>query len=176
MLQKLVFPNTPGLTSILFNITKKESKIQNFFYRIKIQPCAKINRYVMGDDDSLFFVDNIVDVLSKYDHTEKRYIGMFSESTKSNFRLAFEMAYGGGGYALSYPLVEALVAKLDECIEKYHFIWAGDKLQSYCLADLGADLIPEKGFHQVCQQYQLSITRLISFLICLKEYEVLYGT
>ncbi|KAJ4882950.1 hypothetical protein Rs2_33043 [Raphanus sativus] len=112
--------------------------------------------YVMGDDDSLFFVDNIVDVLSKYDHTEKHYIGMFSESTKSNFRMAFEMAYGGGGYALSYPLVEALVRKLDECVEKYHFIWAGDQLQSFCLADLGADLIPEKGFHQMDLRGDLS--------------------
>lgn len=107
----------------------------------------------MGDDDSLFFVDNIVDVLSKYDHTKKHYIGMFSETIKSNYHMSFEMAYGGAGYALSYPLVEALVAKLDECVERYHFIWAGDQLQSACLADLGADFIPEKGFHQVCHQY-----------------------
>lgn len=107
----------------------------------------------MGDDDSLFFVDNIVDVLSKYDHTKKQYIGMFSETIKSNHHMSFEMGYGGAGYALSYHLVKALVTKLDECVERYHFIWAGDQLQSACLADLGADFIPEKGFHQVCHQY-----------------------
>ncbi|XP_048608868.1 uncharacterized protein BNAC03G05620D [Brassica napus] len=103
----------------------------------------------MGDDDSLLFVDNIVDVLSKYDHTKKHYIGTFSETIKSNVRFSFDMAYGGAGYALSYPLVEALVAKLDECIERYHFIWAGDQLQSFCLADMGVDVIHEKGFHQI---------------------------
>ncbi|KAL6563902.1 hypothetical protein OROHE_005142 [Orobanche hederae] len=33
---------------------------------------------VMGDDDSIFFVDNIVDVLSEYDHTKYYYIGWHS--------------------------------------------------------------------------------------------------
>ncbi|ESQ41215.1 hypothetical protein EUTSA_v10015782mg [Eutrema salsugineum] len=105
--------------------------------------------YLTGDDDTLFFVDNIVDVLSKYDHTKKHYIGMFSETIKSNFYISFDMAFGGGGYALSYPLVEALVAKLDECVERYHFIWGVDHLQSLCLADFGVDLSLEKGFHQM---------------------------
>ncbi|XP_024012407.1 uncharacterized protein LOC18018764 isoform X2 [Eutrema salsugineum] len=105
--------------------------------------------YVMGDDDSLFFVDNIVDVLSKYNHTEKHYIGMFSETIKSNFYLSFDMGFGGGGCALSYPLVEAMAVKLDECVERYHYIWAVDQLQSFCLADLGVDVIHEKGFHQM---------------------------
>ncbi|CAN6810875.1 unnamed protein product [Brassica oleracea] len=115
----------------------------------KLKQNDGVRWYVMGDDDSLLFVDNIVDVLSKYDHTKKHYIGMFSETIKSNVRFSFDMAYGGAGYALSYPLVEALVAKLDECIERYHFIWAGDQLQSFCLADMGVDVIHEKGFHQI---------------------------
>ncbi|XP_018443326.2 uncharacterized protein LOC108815178 isoform X1 [Raphanus sativus] len=110
---------------------------------------SKMNRYVTGDDDSLFFVDNLVDVLSKYDHTRQHYIGINSETIKSNVYFDFNMGFGGGGYALSYALVEALVVKLDECVEKYHFIWAVDQIQSLCLADLGVDLTLEKGFHQV---------------------------
>ncbi|CAN6865422.1 unnamed protein product [Brassica oleracea] len=105
--------------------------------------------YVTGDDDSLFFVDNLVDVLSKYDHTRQHYIGTNSETIKSNVYFGFNMGFGGGGYALSYALVEALVVKLDECVEKYHFIWAVDQIQSFCLADLSVDLTLEKGFHQV---------------------------
>ncbi|CAH2072899.1 unnamed protein product [Thlaspi arvense] len=116
-------------------------------YRLKQD--EGVRWYVTGDDDTLFLVDNIVDVLSKYDHTEKHYIGMYSETIKSNFHFSFEMAFGGGGYAISYPLVEALVVKLDECIERYHYIWAVDHLQSLCLADLGVDLVLDKGFHQI---------------------------
>ncbi|CAA7039862.1 unnamed protein product [Microthlaspi erraticum] len=74
---------------------------------------------------------------------------MSSETIKSNFYYSFQMGFGGGGYALSYPLVEALAVRLDECVERYHFIRAEDQLQSLCLADLGVDLIHEKGFHQM---------------------------
>lgn len=127
----------------------------------------------MGDDDSLLFVDNIVDVLSKYDHTKKHYIGTFSETIKSNVRFSFDMAYGGAGYALSYPLVKALVAKLEECIERYHFIWAGDQLQSFCLSDLGVDVTHEKGFHQVFLTNISSLSEISMFYNkknCLKLY------
>ncbi|CAN8302150.1 unnamed protein product [Cochlearia groenlandica] len=112
--------------------------------------------YVTGGDDCLFFVDNIVDVLSKYNHNEKQYIGMYSETLKSNHDFSFEMGFGGGGYALSYPLVEVLVTKLDDCIERYHYIWAGDLLISLCLADLGVGLRLEKGFHQMDLRGDLS--------------------
>ncbi|KAF8115962.1 hypothetical protein N665_0025s0396 [Sinapis alba] len=115
-------------------------------YRLKDEG---VRWYVMGDDDTLFFVDNLVNVLSKYDHTRQHYIGMNSETIKSNVYFSFSMGFGGGGYALSYALVEALVVKLDECVGKYHFIWAVDQIQSLCLADLGVDLTLEKGFHQV---------------------------
>ncbi|CAN8236604.1 unnamed protein product [Cochlearia groenlandica] len=108
-----------------------------------------IRWYVMGDDDSLFFLDNIVEVLSKYDHNEKHYLGTYSESTKSNVRLSFEMGYGGAGFAISYPLVEALVARIDECGARYHNIWAADQLESVCMSDLGVDFFQQKGFHQM---------------------------
>ncbi|KAF8115961.1 hypothetical protein N665_0025s0395 [Sinapis alba] len=116
-------------------------------YRLKQD--KDVRWYVTGDDDTVFFVENMVDVLSKYNHTEKHYIGMFSETIKSNLHFSFDMAFGGGGYALSYPLVEALVEQLDECIERYHYIWGVDHLQSLCLADLGVDLTLNKGFHQL---------------------------
>nr|VDD33953.1 unnamed protein product [Brassica oleracea] len=123
-------------------------------YRLKQD--QDVRWYVTGDDDSVFFVDNMVDVLSKYDHKEKHYIGMFSETIKSNFYFSFDMAFGGGGYALSYPLVEALVEELDNCIERYYYIWGVDHLQSMCLADLGVDLSLDKGFHQLDLRGDLS--------------------
>ncbi|XP_021278540.1 uncharacterized protein LOC110412333 [Herrania umbratica] len=109
----------------------------------------KVRWYVMGDDDTLFLVHNLVEVLGKYDHTQYYYIGMTSEAIKSNFDFSFNMAYGGGGYALSYSLVEALAPTIDECIERYPHLRVSDQLLSSCLADLGVDLTIEKGFHQI---------------------------
>ncbi|KAI3823476.1 hypothetical protein L1987_04914 [Smallanthus sonchifolius] len=105
--------------------------------------------YVMGDDDTIFFVDNLARLLGRYDHTKYVYIGGVSECVKSSFDVSFEMAYGGAGLALSHPLVEALVANLDRCIETYPYYFFGDQILSACIADLGISLITEKGFHQI---------------------------
>ncbi|KAJ0806083.1 hypothetical protein HanPI659440_Chr02g0085611 [Helianthus annuus] len=105
--------------------------------------------YVMGDDDTIFFLDNLVQLLGKYDDTKYVYIGGVSESVKSGLGISFEMAYGGAGFALSYPLVEALVVNLDRCIETYPYYAFGDQILSACVADMGVPLITEKGFHQL---------------------------
>ncbi|XVF19301.1 hypothetical protein REPUB_Repub11eG0098600 [Reevesia pubescens] len=105
--------------------------------------------YVMGDDDTIFFVHNLVEVLGKYDHTKYYYIGMSSEAVKSNSDFSFNMAYGGAGYALSNSLVQVLVPVIDDCIERYPYLHVSDQLLSLCLADLGVDLTTEMGFHQI---------------------------
>nr|XP_043623226.1 uncharacterized protein LOC122595009 [Erigeron canadensis] len=112
--------------------------------------------YVMGDDDTIFFLDNLVELLGRYDHTKYFYIGGVSECVKSNFDFSFEMAFGGGGFALSYPLVEALVANLDRCIGIYPFYFVSDQILSACIADLGVPLTPEKGFHQIDLVHDIS--------------------
>ncbi|CAL1391081.1 unnamed protein product [Linum trigynum] len=105
--------------------------------------------FVMADDDTLIFVDNLVEVLGKYDHTEYHYIGMNSECVKSNADFSFDMGFGGAGYALSYALVEVLAPKLDACIERYPYLYVSDHLAQSCLADIGISLTIEKGIHQI---------------------------
>ncbi|THG23415.1 hypothetical protein TEA_017515 [Camellia sinensis var. sinensis] len=105
--------------------------------------------YMMGDDDSIFFIDNIVEVLDKYDHTKYVYIGGHSESALPNFIHSYEMGFGGAGVVFSYPLVAALVPKLDDCIKRYPFIFAADQMWQSCLADLGVYLNAQKGIHQI---------------------------
>ncbi|XVF47363.1 hypothetical protein PTKIN_Ptkin03bG0102900 [Pterospermum kingtungense] len=105
--------------------------------------------YVMGDDDTVFLVHNLVGVLAKYDQTKYYYIGMTSEAVKSNFDFSFNMAYGGAGFALSYSLVQVLAPSIDDCVERYPHLRVSDQLLSSCLADLGVDLTTEKGFHQI---------------------------
>ncbi|XP_076897340.1 uncharacterized protein LOC143550606 [Bidens hawaiensis] len=105
--------------------------------------------YVMGDDDTIFFLDNLVELLGRYDHTKYFYIGGISECVKSNFDFSYEMAFGGAGFAFSYPLAEDLVMNLDRCMGTYPFYFVSDQILSACIADLGVSLTPEKGFHQI---------------------------
>ncbi|KAK2993810.1 hypothetical protein RJ640_027688 [Escallonia rubra] len=105
--------------------------------------------YVMGDDDSIFFVDNMVDVLGKYDHTKYYYIGANSEDIKSNVEFSFDMGFGGAGYALSYTLAEALVKNLEDCIRLHPHLRAADLVLTSCIADLGVSLVLHKGLHQI---------------------------
>ncbi|CAL1391082.1 unnamed protein product [Linum trigynum] len=101
------------------------------------------------DDDTLVFVDNLVEVLSKFDHTKYHYIGGNSESVRSNADFSFDMGFGGAGYALSWPLVEALSSKLDGCIERYPRVFVSDHMVQSCLADLGVAVAHQKGIHQI---------------------------
>ncbi|XP_015875709.3 uncharacterized protein LOC107412446 [Ziziphus jujuba] len=105
--------------------------------------------YVMADDDTIVFVDNLVEVLAKYDHSKYMYIGANSECIKSNFDFSFDMAFGGAGYALSYPLAAALAKVFDKCIQRYTHLWVSDFMLYSCLSDLVVSLTHQKGFHQI---------------------------
>ena len=105
--------------------------------------------YIMADDDTIFFLDNLVEVLAKYNHNKYFYIGSNSECVSSNFDHSFGMAFGGAGYALSYPLAEALAKNLDVCIKTYPKLYGSDHIIQSCVADLGVSLSRENGFHQV---------------------------
>lgn len=104
---------------------------------------------VMGDDDSLFFVDNIVDVLAEYDHTKYYYLGWHSESVISNYWFSFNQAFGGGGIVLSYALAGALVKDMEGCLIRYADSTSADLITMTCIADIGVNLTPHKGIHQV---------------------------
>jgi hypothetical protein len=78
-----------------------------------------VDWFVMGDDDTLFFADNLVHVLSKYDHRKMYYIGSNSESHLQNILFSYSMAFGGGGFAISYPLAKALTKMQDACLSRY---------------------------------------------------------
>lgn len=104
--------------------------------------------FVMGDDDTVFVTDNLVRVLSKYDHNGYYYIGSLSESHLQNIYFSYNMAYGGGGFAISYPLANALERMQDKCIERYPGLYASDDRMQACMAELGVPLTKEVGFHQ----------------------------
>ncbi|KAL0437203.1 UNVERIFIED_CONTAM: hypothetical protein Sradi_0428200 [Sesamum radiatum] len=70
---------------------------------------ANLRWLVMGDDDSIFFLDNLVEMLQRFDHTKYYYIGARSEFVLSNFLFSFSQGFGGAGFILSYPLAKDLI-------------------------------------------------------------------
>ncbi|KAA8549528.1 hypothetical protein F0562_001454 [Nyssa sinensis] len=104
--------------------------------------------FVMGDDDTVFIVENVVRILSKYDHRQFYYVGSSSESHVQNIFFSYTMAYGGGGFAISYPLAKELEKMQDHCIQRYPGLYGSDDRIHACMAELGVPLTKETGFHQ----------------------------
>ncbi|KAK4270360.1 hypothetical protein QN277_023402 [Acacia crassicarpa] len=105
--------------------------------------------FVMGDDDTVFFTENLVTVLQKYDHSQMYYIGGNSESVEQDVIHSYGMAYGGGGFAISYPLAVELVKILDGCINRYSHYYGSDQKIQGCISEIGVQITKEPGFHQV---------------------------
>ncbi|KAI4371903.1 hypothetical protein MLD38_010199 [Melastoma candidum] len=104
--------------------------------------------FVLGDDDTLFNVDNLVDVLAKYDWREMVYVGSPSESHSANTYFSYNMAFGGGGIAVSYGLAKVVVEILDDCLERYPKLYGSDDRLHACISEIGVPLSREYGFHQ----------------------------
>lgn len=107
-----------------------------------------VDWFVMGDDDTFFFTENLVGVLSKYDPKKLWYIGKNSEDHIQNQLFSYNMAYGGGGFAISYPLAELLAQSQDACIHRYPWLYGSDDRMKACITELGVPLSKEEGFHQ----------------------------
>ncbi|KAM3211300.1 hypothetical protein ACQJBY_064847 [Aegilops geniculata] len=104
---------------------------------------------VLADDDTAFVLPNLLHTLSKYDWHEPWYLGAPSESAAQNVWHGFNMAYGGGGIAISWPLAARLARVLDSCIIRYPHLYGSDSRIYACLAELGVELTHEPGFHQI---------------------------
>ncbi|VVB11808.1 unnamed protein product [Arabis nemorensis] len=104
--------------------------------------------FVLGDDDTIFNVPNLLAVLSKYDPTEMVYVGSPSESHSANSYFSHNMAFGGGGIAISYPLAEAISRIHDDCLDRYPKLYGSDDRLHACITELGVPLSKEPGFHQ----------------------------
>ncbi|KAH6762067.1 glycosyltransferase [Perilla frutescens var. hirtella] len=105
--------------------------------------------FVMGDDDTVFFTQNLMNVLNKYDHNRMYYIGGVSESVDQDVVHSYTMAYGGGGFAISRPLAAELVRILDSCIDRYSAFYGSDQKIGGCMSEIGVPLTRELGFHQM---------------------------
>ncbi|KAK6134888.1 hypothetical protein DH2020_031372 [Rehmannia glutinosa] len=110
---------------------------------------SNVRWFVFGDDDTVFFPENLVKTLSKYDHGLWYYIGTNLESYAQNKIFSYEMAFGGAGFAISYPLAKVLAKVFDSCLDRYPHLYGSDGRIHACLAELGVSLTHEPGFHQM---------------------------
>uniref|UniRef100_A0A7N0TCI1 Uncharacterized protein n=1 Tax=Kalanchoe fedtschenkoi TaxID=63787 RepID=A0A7N0TCI1_KALFE len=109
---------------------------------------ADVRWYVMGDDDTFFVAENLVRVLEKLDHDQFYYVGGNSESHDQNIRFSYNMAYGGGGFAISHALAKALAKMQDGCIKRHPALYGSDDRIHACMAELGVPVTKHAGFHQ----------------------------
>jgi hypothetical protein len=86
------------------------------------------------------------------------YIGGNSESVEQDALHAYDMAFGGGGFAISYPLAAQLVQVFDGCLDRYFRFYGSDQRVWACVSEIGVPLTRLRGFHQV---------RLVVCLVCL---------
>ncbi|KAI3989560.1 hypothetical protein MKX01_035643 [Papaver californicum] len=116
---------------------KYGSKESNRIARIVLESyrlgLKNVRWFVMGDDDTVFFTENLVTVLAKYDHNQMYYIGGNSESVEQDMLHTYGLGFGGAGFAISYPLVMQLVKVLDGCIDRH----GSDERIGACLKEIG---------------------------------------
>jgi hypothetical protein len=112
--------------------------------RLKLED---IHWFVMSDNDTIFVTENLAWILQEYDHNQFYYIGSLSESHLQNIYFSYDMAYSGGGFALSYPLAKALAGIQDRCIQRYPGLYGFDDRMQACMNELGVPLTKELGFH-----------------------------
>ncbi|KAJ3016416.1 UNVERIFIED_CONTAM: hypothetical protein HDU68_012227 [Siphonaria sp. JEL0065] len=88
------------------------------------------NWFMMIDDDTYVFVDNLVDYLSTLDPQTPYYIGRANSFVGCagivNHGDGPEFAHGGSGYVVSKKAMSMLLDGYNACIEKHSSCWAGD--------------------------------------------------
>uniref|UniRef100_A0A0D3HG06 Uncharacterized protein n=1 Tax=Oryza barthii TaxID=65489 RepID=A0A0D3HG06_9ORYZ len=132
------FPYTHGAGS---RSALRISRIVSETFRLGL---PGVRWFVMGDDDTVFLPENLVHVLSQYDHRQPYYIGSPSESHIQNLIFSYGMAFGGGGFAISRALAEELAKMQDGCLALYG---SDDRIHA-CMSELGVPLTRHPGFHQ----------------------------
>lgn len=138
-----------GWTQFRFLHSASAVRIARIVYESFRLGLPNVRWFVMGDDDTVFFPENLVTVLRKYDHHQLYYIGGNSESVEQDVMHSYNMAFGGGGFAVSYALAAQLAKMMDGCLHRYFYYYGSDQRVWACVNEIGVPLTKEIGFHQV---------------------------
>lgn len=107
--------------------------------------------FLMLDDDTFVFFDNLKELLSAYNPDEPHYMGsnnMFVGCDGvSKWGQGPGFAHGGSGIVVSRGALKKMLSSVDTCIIKYKDCWAGDIRTALCLRDHGILVKDPGGFN-----------------------------
>ncbi|KAI9137224.1 hypothetical protein BKA69DRAFT_1099338 [Paraphysoderma sedebokerense] len=113
--------------------------LRAMYYRF---PTAKW--YIMIDDDTYLFMENLHHRLSKYNHNLPIYIGFPNHFVGCDgikkYGTGPPFAHGGSGIVISRGAMLKVIDHIDECTLKYKDCWAGDVRIGLCLRDNGVNI------------------------------------
>jgi hypothetical protein len=110
-------------------------------FRVLYEKFPDVDWYVMIDDDTYMFMDNVLEKLNKLDPNEMHYLGAPTNFIGCDgikkWGDSIYFAHGGSGIVISRGAMLKMIPIIDSCIEKYDSCWAGDIRTSLCLRDVG---------------------------------------
>ncbi|CAF4295710.1 unnamed protein product, partial [Adineta steineri] len=111
---------------------------------------GKINQwFAVGDDDTVWFINNMLRVLQQYNSSSTIYLGGISDKTSQVQRHGVYFAYGGGGIILSRPLALLFSTYTEKC-KQYLSMFGGDEMIGKCVTEiLKVRLTKSNKFHQM---------------------------
>ncbi|KAI9335704.1 hypothetical protein BDR26DRAFT_822383 [Obelidium mucronatum] len=109
--------------------------------------------YVMFDDDSFVYLDNLQEFLSTLDPDKPHYLGQANRFKGCDGVTVIgqgpKFAQGGAGIVISRGAMNAMSPILDKCILKYRTCWAGDIRVGLCMRDAGILAKDTQGFYGI---------------------------
>ena len=109
----------------------------------------KIQWFAVGDDDTIWFVNNLLHVLRQHNSSDKIYLGNTSTKKFLLKRHGAFFGYGGAGIVLSRPLALSYVQHRQQC-GRFYASFGGDEMIGKCVVEeLGVNLTRDHHFHQM---------------------------
>jgi hypothetical protein len=109
----------------------------------------KVQWFAVCDDDTVWFINNLLHTLRQYNSSEKIYLGDYSDRISNIRRFGTYYAYGGGGAILSRPLAYLFAKHIQEC-KRFTNMYGGDEMIGKCITEiLKVKLTRNSNFHQM---------------------------
>ncbi|KAJ3244571.1 hypothetical protein HDU78_010781 [Chytriomyces hyalinus] len=107
--------------------------------------------YMMIDDDTYIFLDNLMEHLSTVDHETPIYAGRANAfigcDNVQHHGDGPAFAHGGSGIVISNAAMKLLIGNYDDCMQRYSSCWAGDVRVGLCFRDLKVRITTHIGFN-----------------------------
>lgn len=111
---------------------------------------SNIEWIAIGDDDTLWFIDNLLEILQQYNSSNIIYLGNTSDRNETIENHGNYYAYGGGGILLSKTLILHIANSSQLCLKKYKSMFGGDEIIGKCLTEFfKINLTLNEHFHQL---------------------------